>query len=55
MITMSVNDEISLKNLVKFYSSVMDRYVTFAELKSWELKIGNLDVYVKSGLEALER
>lgn len=49
MSTMSVNNKISFKELMKFYSAVIDRRVTLAEPKKWELKIINGDVYVKSG------
>lgn len=39
---------------MKFYSSVIDRNVTAAELRMQELKIGNENVQVKSILETLD-
>lgn len=50
---MSVDDEMSCKKSVEFYSSVIDRHVTLAELKEWKLKIGNGEV-INSGLETFK-
>lgn len=55
MPTMSINDEIRFKKLVKSYSSIIDRNVALVELSLWKLKIGNRGVCAKSELKALDR